>query len=181
LDTYVKNGQPGLEGMPPVEHYFNAGVLLIDLDQWRRARISERALEHLAQHPRTMFGEQDALNVACDGLWKKLDQRWNFQDHHRTKITDLSLAERPIIVHFVTSMKPWKPSSISVNASLYDSFRGRTCFAKSRREQVVYTTGEVWSRVKRRFAATRGRVERFRTDERADLGVSASNANCESR
>ena len=156
LDPYIKNGTPGLEQMPRVPAYFNAGVLLIDLPRWRKERISERALEYLTQHPRAPFSDQDALNVACDGLWKRLDPRWNFQNHYETSISDMDRMEKPAVVHFVTSWKPWKPRSVSVNASFYDAFRSRTCFARTRREQLSDAVQTTWCRLKGRLGEVLG-------------------------
>jgi lipopolysaccharide biosynthesis glycosyltransferase len=61
-----------------------------------------------------------------DGRWKKLDLRWNIQDHiHRTVATDSG------IVHFVTRLKPWQAATRSYNARLYDRVRNRTRFART--------------------------------------------------
>src|SRR5262245_12513706 len=151
LDPFFKDGRPGTERMPRVRDYFNAGVPLIDLPRWLKARISAKALDYLTRHPRSPFSDQDALNVACDGHWKKLDPRWNFQNHYETNISDMAPAARPAIVHFVTSLKPWKPSSVSVNAALYDAFRSRTCFARARRDQLFDAVQTMWFRLKRRL------------------------------
>lgn len=150
LDLAIKQGTPGLEGVPAVTDYFNAGVLLIDLPRWRQERVSERAYAYLKEHPQSPFGDQDALNFACDGLWKKLDPRWNFQDHHETRIADMIPTERPAIVHFVTGQKPWLPSSLSVNAGLYDAFRSHTLFARTHRDRFSDTALAAWRRIKRR-------------------------------
>ena len=118
-------------GVPRVRDYFNAGVMLIDLPEWRRQRISEKALQYLHEHCNSPYSDQDALNVACDGMWKELDSTWNFQNHHVTRIDRQPPTRRPAIVHFITSSKPWKPSSSSINAALYDRFRRRTRFRRS--------------------------------------------------
>ena len=57
--------------------------------------------------------------------------------------------ERPSVVHFVTGSKPWKVSSASPNASFYDSFRSRTRFARTAREEYVDVLGTAWYRSKR--------------------------------
>ncbi|MDA9409913.1 hypothetical protein XH80_25165 [Bradyrhizobium sp. CCBAU 45384] len=149
LDPLLKIGGPGLEQLPTVRNYFNSGVLLIDLARWRQEQISERAIEYLTGHPHSLFPDQDALNVACDGLWKALDTRWNFQNHYETRIADMSSADQPAIVHFVTRGKPWKASSLSVNASLYDAFRSRTCFARTRPARLYDAVQTAWGRIKR--------------------------------
>jgi lipopolysaccharide biosynthesis glycosyltransferase len=138
--------------VPRVRRYFNAGVLLIDLPEWRRRQVSQRALEFLRAHPNTPYADQDALNVACDDTWMELDRTWNFQNHHATRIDRRPSAERPAIVHFITSTKPWKPSSSSVNAALYDGFRSRTCFRRSPTEKAVAAVRTLGYRIKYRLA-----------------------------
>jgi lipopolysaccharide biosynthesis glycosyltransferase len=112
-----------------IHRYFNAGVLLVDLNRWRQNQISERAIQFLIQNPDSPFSDQDALNVACDGLWFELPSKWNFQDHFQTKVSEMN---DPAIVHFINNSKPWIPKVRSPNAGFYDSFRDRTRFARSK-------------------------------------------------
>ena len=116
--------------IPRVKDYFNAGVLLIDLTQWRDERISDKAIEYLAEHTRSPFADQDALNAVCDGRWARLDRRWNLQDGG-VLVWEMAAEQRPGIIHFVSRCKPWKPEFMNVNASLYDTYRSRTCFART--------------------------------------------------
>jgi lipopolysaccharide biosynthesis glycosyltransferase len=164
LDQRIKAGAAGLEGVPRVRDYFNAGVLLIDLDRWREERISENALEYLVKNPRALFWDQDALNVVCDGRWKKLDSRWNFQDlagrlgGHEIRLSDMALDRLPRIIHFVSNLKPWHASVLSVNASFYDAYRSRTCFARTIPDKLVDALKGIWSHLKnilRRYALLR--------------------------
>ena len=148
LNLKLKQDEPALEEVPRVRDYFNAGVLLIDLKRWRKEQISQKALEYLNRNPRSPFSDQDALNVACDGLWKKLETRWNFQEHYKIKISEMGPDERPGIVHFVTSLKPWNPIAMNPNARLYDTFRSRTCFARTTTDKLWDTIQGAWSRLK---------------------------------
>lgn len=142
LDTYVKKGNASLErsALPRVRDYFNAGVLLIDLTRWRTAQVTEKAMEYLERCPHSAYSDQDALNVACDGVWKKLDPRWNYyQIDLKRPVSDLSDDQRPGIIHFQGWSKPWDPGSLNFNARFYDGFRSRTLFA--------LTLGERWRQV----------------------------------
>jgi len=154
LDPRLKARVPGLEKFPHVRDYFNAGVLLIDLDRWRKERISENAMQYLSRHPDSPYGDQDALNVACDGRWTALDLRCNFYDHFRTAILDIPPGERPKIAHFVGSQKPWKASALSVNADLYEVFRRRTRFARTTADKLQDLGSRTWSRLKRHLGRT---------------------------
>ena len=166
LDSQLKSSKPGLEKAPKVRDYFNAGVLLIDLDRWRKERISEKSIEYLIGHPKSPFSDQDALNVACDGFWKKLDPRWNFQEfYEKKKISNMSQEQRPGIIHFVTSLKPWDPRTMSINADLYDAFRSRTCFARTSQDKLWDILQGGWFHLKevlRRYAFLRRVWQRTR-------------------
>jgi lipopolysaccharide biosynthesis glycosyltransferase len=153
LDPQLKARAPGLENFPRVRDYFNAGVLLIDLDRWRKERISENALQYLIRHPDSPLADQDALNVACDGRWTPLDIRWNYYDHFRTSIIEMPPAERPKIAHF-PGQKPWKASALSVNADLYEVFRRRTRFARTPADKLRDLGTRTWSRLKRYLRET---------------------------
>jgi len=137
-----RNSHPLYKGLPDVKDYFNSGVLLIDLDKWRKEGISEKALDYLNRFPHSPHMDQDALNFACDGRWKKLDPQWNAQDHRQRPIGRTGTG----IVHFVTRWKPWLADTRNLNAELYDSFRIRTRFARTPLEKlrdrfVRFTTG----------------------------------------
>jgi lipopolysaccharide biosynthesis glycosyltransferase len=131
VDALMKNDQLGRWNIPRVLDYFNSGVLLIDLERWRDQRIAEKVLEYVARNPTSLFPDQNALNVVCDGHWKQLDLRWNFQRHMEHRLADMSPANRPAIVHFVTGEKPWNAAIPNANATFYDSIRARTCFRRT--------------------------------------------------
>jgi lipopolysaccharide biosynthesis glycosyltransferase len=90
--------------------YFNAGVLVLDLERFRRERIAERAIEHLERrHREVAFWDQEALNVAVAGRWRELEPRWNWNPilspwrapARAGGARDVALA------HFSGRLKPW--------------------------------------------------------------------------
>lgn len=153
IDDGIRNDMPEVERVPRVARYFNAGILLIDLDRWRSDRIPQRMLQYLDQFPNSPFSDQDALNVACDGNWKELESEWNFQCKPKQDIR--TCVPRPSIVHFVSTLKPWKPRSASVNASYYNAIRARTCFARTPWEWVSDETQRIGHRLLGRSALVR--------------------------
>ncbi len=143
-------------GLPAVKRYFNSGVLLIDIAACLQHQVSERALAFLQKHPDTRLHDQDALNVACDGLWRAMPARWNFQAHHAIRIARLPQHERPAVAHFIMGAKPWKPQASSVNGALHDSYRNRTQFRRSAWAQamaVINREGHRWFYRARRLLA----------------------------
>ena len=63
-------------GLPVGKSYFNSGVLVINLKEWRKRNYTKQILEmiHNNSFP---HHDQDALNKLFMNKWKSLDLRWN--------------------------------------------------------------------------------------------------------
>jgi lipopolysaccharide biosynthesis glycosyltransferase len=102
-------------GLSEEMRYFNAGVMLIDLDRWREERIGQRALEVVQQSSGSLkYLEQCALNALVRGRYKVLPEKWNFQSDHVARDQDGRVSDDALmalgearIVHFTGRMKPW--------------------------------------------------------------------------
>ncbi len=105
-------------GLRPQARYFNAGVLLVDLDAWRASDVGGRALACLRQHESAVrWWDQYALNVVLADNWRELDPRWNQGVHANTFPTWRespferemfhALRSEPWVVHFTSHEKPW--------------------------------------------------------------------------
>lgn len=96
------------EGIRADAEYFNAGLLLLDADAWRRERIARRAVDVVARHYNQLrFGDQDVLNATLAGRWRRLDSEWN---HDPTLAAVLGRGTRsiaPRVAHFSGRLKPW--------------------------------------------------------------------------
>lgn len=58
--------------------YFNSGVMLVNLPACARLGVFERARQFLTQFPdEARLWDQDALNVALDDGWRRLERCWN--------------------------------------------------------------------------------------------------------
>src|SRR5262249_31916955 len=95
----------------------NAGVLLIDLDRWRQARVGSEAAAFANCHPdRISFADQCPLNWVLRDRWTHLPECWNLQTfavvEHHYGFMDYSrpAKERAMaakIIHFSGGSKPW--------------------------------------------------------------------------
>ena len=116
-------GVPDYEtlGLPADAQYFNAGLMVMNLRRWRAERIGAQVMRYVQRHdPNALrFLDQTALNAVLAGQWGELDPRWN-QMHgiyeyaswehspfSQKRYTDL--IERPHIIHYTFTGKPWKP------------------------------------------------------------------------
>jgi len=100
--------------LPSQFHYFNAGVLLINLDYWRTRRIAEIALDFARSRPELLrCWDQCALNHALSGQVLFLGYEWNYQPGWRgsneSKMSGYCDRSHmnPKIVHFAGPFKPW--------------------------------------------------------------------------
>jgi lipopolysaccharide biosynthesis glycosyltransferase len=109
--------------------YFNAGVLLIHLDQWRRKNVGGQAAEFLWRFGGRLAGrDQDALNLALANDWKPLPTTWNFHEIPSALATresagspaeELRDAIRdPAMVHFI-GCNPWSPECRHMHRDLW--------------------------------------------------------------
>lgn len=107
-------------GLSPMQKYFNAGVLLVDLARWRADGLDDKLLKCLHDNRRHVrWWDQYALNVVLAGKWGELDCRWNQTSRiHEVPSWTRSPLERedferlrrdPYIVHFNSRRKPWQP------------------------------------------------------------------------
>lgn len=91
----------------PYRRYFNSGVLLMNLDQFRLQQI-ERKFVYLLNtyHFDTICPDQDYLNVLCRDRVLYLDKGWN----------KMSIDDRyngvPNLVHYNMFYKPWQYKNI---------------------------------------------------------------------
>jgi lipopolysaccharide biosynthesis glycosyltransferase len=85
------------------DYYFNAGMVVIDLKQWREADIIGRMEAFLASGVmQRIYYDQDLLNLIFKGRWLKLPWRWN-TIHARQSHECFD----PAILHFTGKSKPW--------------------------------------------------------------------------
>jgi lipopolysaccharide biosynthesis glycosyltransferase len=95
-------------GLAEQAKYFNAGVMLIDLDRWRQDEIGEQASDYLRERGEdVMFWDQEGLNAVLCGRWGELDVRWNYCSGFTPRELPESARLEPWIVHFAGTLKPW--------------------------------------------------------------------------
>jgi lipopolysaccharide biosynthesis glycosyltransferase len=124
---------------PATEPYFNSGVLLMDLERWRRQRLARNVLEYLKRRKSNVrFPDQDALNAVFAGNWHVLHPRWNLSYQGRGSLHHVPVTQRfhfaeaiacPGILHYLAGPKPWQKGSRSHRLFLYYYYLDRTRWA----------------------------------------------------
>jgi lipopolysaccharide biosynthesis glycosyltransferase len=127
-----------------INHYFNSGVMLLNLKKMREDNIEAKCFEFIKKSPEKIkWVDQCVLNaVFCENV-KFVDIHYNFQYNYSIK--DIQWQENKckskiIILHFVSSKKPWNVGNKHVHKWEYYSYLLRTPYKK---EFLNIMTGEV--------------------------------------
>ena len=95
-------------GFAEWEGYVNAGILVMNLKQFRREPILDRLLTVVLEATKWLC-DQDALNFVCKGRIAPLDPRWNVQLGDYCLKEQIALTGGEMwIAHFTGGQKPWK-------------------------------------------------------------------------
>lgn len=127
-------------GYSVTEHYFNAGMLLINLDYWRINKISEKTIAYISDYPEKCIAhDQDAINAVLQGTIKTVSASYNIQQDFLRK--DLSILEvkdekilndikncinNPYIIHYTGPSKPWTFQCVNPYKFLWNSYQRKT-------------------------------------------------------
>lgn len=144
-------------GLTREEPYFNSGVLLVDLKQWRETGVQERLLEFYREKGGKLFAsDQDLLNGALKGRIFSLSPRYNFFTNYRyfsyrelvklspsyKQITrrQLKTARRhPAVLHYMGDERPWMAGNWNHYRRAYEIYLGETPWAGTPKQ-----TGREW-------------------------------------
>ena len=90
-------------GMATYKNYFNAGILLMNLDEMRKSDFQSKFLYLLETMKFAVAQDQDYLNRLCKGRVKLIDEGWDVMP-----IPSETLKEEDIkIIHYNHMFKPW--------------------------------------------------------------------------
>ena len=120
-------------------HYFQAGILLFNEKEMRRAHSIDEWLTY-ASHP-YQYNDQDVLNLYCEGRVKYIGMEWNMiTDCNHERVRNViafapddvqkeyqSAHVAPKIIHYAGFMKPWYCPTEDYGQAFWDTAR-RTPF-----------------------------------------------------
>ncbi|MBP3821491.1 glycosyltransferase family 8 protein [bacterium] len=104
--------------------YINAGVLLINLDEWRKNQLFKKLVDYTTNNSELVkIGDQDVINKVCTGKIKQLDYKWNVQDSFYREKPErefnpncnciIEASQNPAIIHYTCVKKPWNDYTMS--------------------------------------------------------------------
>jgi len=130
--------------LSPDEKYFNAGVLIMDLDEMRKQNIKNQLLNKLEEIKKPRYWDQSILNAVFKGKVKFLDYSYNFQwyfgeDDKHSFPKELQLFfDHPKIVHYISAFKPWVCKRNSLADCFWKYARQTPFFEEIKKEYEPY-------------------------------------------
>ena len=143
-------------GIDGANHYFNSGVMVLNLKRWRAENISSRLFECLRNNREHVWcWDQYALNVVFAGQWGLLPARWNqgthvyeYPDEHQAPIEASQFAQmrdNPAILHYTTEWKPWNFRPFHPERERYYQYLDQTAFSQWRPKDPGFDFGDWWT------------------------------------
>ncbi len=148
---------------------FNAGVLSLDLVQWRAEELSSRVKGVIERFKSTIGMDQDAINLALAGRIQRFPDEWNVQPElfgdrvrHLSKEECAILHTDPAIVHFASPEKPWQSGSKHPRTQDFRDVLRNTAYSDQPLDQPWKppTRDRIRWAVRRRLSSLRRRVRR---------------------
>ena len=111
-------------GVADYRNYFNAGILLMNLDEFRKFKFQEKFLYLLETIKFTVAQDQDYLNRLSKGKVKIIDKSWDKMPIANDNFDENNLK----IIHYNLAYKPWH----------YDNIKYKEYFWKYAKETEYY-------------------------------------------
>ena len=131
-------------GLTQDDPYYNSGVLLMALGQWRVQNVLKQLLEFYAASKGSLFAcDQDTLNGALRGRILSLPPKYNFFTNYRyyrygtlasicssyRRVGERAFKEAkrsPVILHYLGDERPWIYGNHNYYRRLYESYLNMT-------------------------------------------------------
>lgn len=142
-----------------VHNYFNAGVLLINIQYWIVNNITNTTLDFIIKNPDAVKKhDQDALNKILHNKKLLLPLKFNLQDGflYEEKILERSYWDEleeaikyPIIIHYTGSAKPWFKDCVHPYKEEYHKMLNKTIW---KNKKACYKNNSTKAQLKRLLA-----------------------------
>lgn len=103
-------------GVASYKNYFNAGMLIMNLDELRKHNFQEKFLYLLENVKYSVVQDQDYLNRICKGRVKLLDKSWNVMPNATKDINEADIK----LIHYNYQYKPWHYDNIPYAKYFWD-------------------------------------------------------------
>lgn len=138
--------------LEPEDAYYNSGVLLVNLAQWRAEGVQEMLLDFWKAKGGKLFAsDQDVINGGLKGRICTLPPKYNFFTNYRyfsyrslkkygpayhavTKAEFVRAKHHPVIVHYMGDERPWIAGNLNHYRRAYEIYLAQTPWAGTKKE-----------------------------------------------
>lgn len=101
-----QNARNTMKGVP-ASSYFNAGIMLMDVQNFRAQTLMTRCIDFGVAHRAVLKRhDQNLFNAVLLDDWAELSPMWNWQFSKAARL--FSTLYSPHVIHFIGPTKPWK-------------------------------------------------------------------------
>ena len=118
--------------------YFNAGMLLINCDLFRRDHLLAKFVELLGVYTFRVTQDEDYLNVLCENRVLWLSPAWNTEVYEELPVPEGDMK----IIHYIMVSKPWHYENCRLADYFWRYAEKTPVIGKIRAELEAYTDAE---------------------------------------
>ncbi len=134
-------------GLGKDETYYNAGILVINLELWRTHSLHNKFMSFYKEKKGQLpYNDQDIINYCCKGYILPLAQKYNMnpnlpffprwfmirlQPGYKTTTVEeyRDMIDNPCIVHYLGDERPWIRGNHNYYRSLYEKYKALSPWA----------------------------------------------------
>lgn len=147
LNNYALAAVQDIKGLPCSElhmiqlglscdgKYFNSGVMMINLDYWRKNNVEPQLIEFAKKKRIVFFHDQDVLNYLFKDHWYCISPKWNYlctvflnTISFNNRFEKFECLSTPHIIHYASGRdyKPWNKIYLLPKAREYRKYKKKT-------------------------------------------------------
>lgn len=130
-------------GVRTVKNYFNAGMLVLNMDELRNINFQDKFLYLMQHYKYEVAQDQDYLNRICKGRVYYYDMTWNKMPIPNEKITVDDIK----IVHFNMIYKPWHIDDVIYEELFWKYAKGTPYYGDICRMKEDYSSEDLYKAI----------------------------------
>ena len=121
--------------LPPEAHYINSGVMMVNLNQWRKLNQQYPIKQFMIDNKEYIINDQDAFALYFQDKIQYISQQWNVTTYYferKPRIYEKylplvnNIRKNPYIIHFCEPIKPWFKECKHPYRKLYKKYLKQT-------------------------------------------------------
>ena len=144
INTNNKNAKERCKSLnlDNMHNYFNAGVLIIDIQKWIKEDVSQKLFDIEKKYrDKLHWADQDVLNILFNNNYLRIPEKFNFMTGEQKIDSEI------IIRHYNTEIKPWHflpnlKTSLVKNCEAFWKYMKMTNFYSEMESKCIYKTQE---------------------------------------